>query len=98
MGEADYDAARTHDALLWVRLHPSSFLRLTVRRVADFWFPPPFARAWTIYTVWAATFLSIPGFFLIVRRKLAVARFLIAVASVYPLMFYIVVSDVRYRY
>ena len=98
LGEAGYDRVRTADTVRWVRSHPGAFLGLTARRALDFWFPPATAPRYSIFTIWVATGLSLPGLFLLVRRRLWVSLFMIAVAAIYPLLYYIVVSDVRYRY
>jgi len=50
------------------------------------------------YGVWAITALSIPGFILMLRRKVTMTVFAAAALLVYPLLYYIVVSDIRYRY
>jgi len=42
--------------------------------------------------------LSLPGVVLMVRRREAVAVYILTVSVIYPLMYYIVVSDMRYRY
>jgi hypothetical protein len=50
------------------------------------------------YAIWIVTGLSICGMALMVFRRQAVVVFVLAVLVVYPLMYYLVVSDVRYRY
>jgi len=98
LGEAGYDKVRTGDTVRWVRSHPGAFLDLTARRALDFWFPPPTAPRYSIFVIWVTTGLSLPGLFLLLHRRLSVSRFMITVAAIYPLLYYIVVSDVRYRY
>jgi hypothetical protein len=98
LGESRYDSVRTGDTFRWIRSHPGAFARLTVRRMLDFWFPPP---AWPLYstlTIWVATGLAAPGLILLICRKIPVSLYIIAVAAAYPLLYYVVVSDVRYRY
>jgi hypothetical protein len=56
------------------------------------------APRYSTFTIWAATGLSVPGLFLLVRRRIPIALYLMAVAAIYPLLYYVVVSDVRYRY
>jgi hypothetical protein len=48
--------------------------------------------------MWLVTALSLPGVVLMVRRREAVAVYILTVSVIYPLMYYIVVSDMRYRY
>lgn len=94
LGEARYDALRKADAMQWIRSHREAFIRLTLARAADFWFPPEDHT----FIVWGVTALSLPGFFLWLRRRLPVALFLAGVTLLYPLLYYLVVIDIRYRY
>ena len=98
LGEARYDSLRTGDTVRWVRSHPGAFARLTVRRVFDFWFPPAAGWLYSSFTIRMVTGLSVPGLFLLVYRREPLSWFLFAVAAIYPLPYYVVVSDVRYRY
>ena len=98
LGEARYDSARTRDTLLWIRSHPGAFARLTAARTFDFWFPPEGKPLYPTFVIWAATEVSVPGFFLLFYRRIPVAWFMIAVATIHPMLYYVVVSDVRYRY
>ena len=50
------------------------------------------------YIIWLATALSVPGLILMALRREPVTLFVAAVLLIYPLMYYVVVSDVRYRY
>jgi hypothetical protein len=97
-GEARYDKVRTDDTIRWVGSHIAAFARLTAARILDFWFPPAAPWRCSAFVVWLATWLSVPGLFLLVRRRVPAAWYMIAVGSIYPLLYYIVVSDVRYRY
>ncbi len=97
LGEVNYDQVRVKDARAWMRGHPGRFLRLTLARARDFWFPVPDQHLFQSAVIWVTTLLSIPGMFLMVRRRMETAPFLLFVLLIYPLMYYIVVSDVRYR-
>jgi hypothetical protein len=55
-------------------------------------------RLYSTFTVWVATGLAVPGLILLIYRKVPVSIYIIAVAAAYPLLYYVVVSDVRYRY
>ncbi len=65
---------------------------------------PHYAQKWSrqqmriAYGVWAITALSIPGFILLAMRRQGVVLYFLVVLSIYPLMYYVVVADVRYRY
>jgi hypothetical protein len=67
-------------------------------------FAPNWVATWvheqnrTAYTVWIITALSIPGLILMARRGELVTIFVLVVLAVYPLMYYVMVSDMRYRY
>jgi hypothetical protein len=96
LGEPDYDYRRTADAFAWIRSHPDRFRQLTVSRILKFWFPDGLNE--TDYAFWLSTILFIPGLILMAKRREPVAVFVLCVSLVYPLMYYIVISDDRYRY
>jgi hypothetical protein len=98
LGESRYDSVRTGDTFRWIRSHPEAFARLTAGRILDFWFPPAASPLYSTFTIWVATGLAVPGLILLIYRRIPVALYIIAVAAAYPLLYYIVVSDVRYRY
>jgi hypothetical protein len=98
LGEVAYDRLRTADAETWARNHPRRFLVLTADRFRDFWFPAAAGHPYKMAVIWLATLLSIPGLVLMARKRLEVTYFLLAVFALYPVMYYVVVSDVRYRY
>lgn len=97
LGEVGYDRKRTADTVNWMTAHPGRFRRLTVERVWDFWFPSP-VRSPSSAVVWLVTWLSVPGLILMAWRREQATFFVLAVLIAYPLMYYIVVSDTRYRY
>jgi hypothetical protein len=97
LGEVEYDRLRMNDAKQWISDHPRPFLRLTLARVRDFWFPVPNRHRFKCAVIWIITLSSIPGLFVMARRRMEITPFVLIVLSVYPLMYYIVVSDVRYR-
>jgi hypothetical protein len=98
LGEVEYDRRRTADAKSWVMAHPAHFLRLTAKRFREFWFPPPEQHDYAVYVIWLATVLAIPGLILMIKHREPVTAFMVAVQLIYPLIYYLVVSDVRYRY
>ena len=101
IGEVEYDRRRTADARSWIKEYPRQFLHLTMIRFRQFWFPPGEAidaspiKAWTI---WLTTALSIPGLIFMIKRREPATLVMLAILVIYPGMYYIVVSDVRYRY
>jgi hypothetical protein len=98
VGEVQYDRERTADAELWIRTHQDRFWRLTFERFRQFWLPPLYDNSLGICVIWAASVLSVPGLLLMILRREPVTWFILTVLLIYPLMYYVVVSDVRYRY
>ena len=47
--------------------------------------------------IWIITVLSIPGFLLMLYRRVATAAVFGAIFLLYPLLYYVVVSEGRYR-
>jgi len=92
MGEVDYNRWRLATARDWVAAHRRRFLELTRRRIADFWLPP---HDWAIRAI---TVLSLLGLLGMARGAPAPSLFFAAVLAVYPLLYYVVESNVRYRY
>ena len=97
IGEIRYDRLRRADAKRWMRTHPAAFAHLTLNRIKEFWFPVPWNSRFQVGVIWLATVLSAPGLVIMVWRRDRVLPFVLAVLLIYPLMYYIVVSDVRYR-
>jgi len=97
MGELAYDQMRIQDTEIWIRKHPGSFVRLTLARTRDFWFPPLYAGWFNALSIWVVTLLSLPGLFLMGLRRVRVTPFVVVILFIYPLLYYVVVSDVRYR-
>lgn len=98
MGELNYDRMRLADAKDWIRTHPQQFRRLTAARFREFWLPRRVEHPFKTLVIWAATILSIPGLALMGFRREKVILFVLSVMLIYPLMYYIVFSDVRFRY
>ena len=98
MGEVRFDSLRLNQARSWIRLHPERFFQLTAARVRNFWFPPAEGHAVKIAAIWIATVMSIPGLLLMAYRGERVAWFIFATLVIFPGMYYVVVSDIRYRY
>ena len=97
MGEVAYDRFRTESTLGWIKQNPDRFVQLTARRVFEFWFPDTLKEPVSAYGVWICTALSIPGLALLWKRQALMARFVLATFCLFPVPYYIVVSDLRYR-
>jgi len=98
VGEVEYDRRRTADAGTWIKTHPDKFRALTMDRIREFWFPRLQERPFKASAIWVVTILSIPGLIVMICRRERITLFVIPVLLLYPLMYYVVVSDVRYRY
>jgi len=97
LGEIAYFNARKTQATDWMRTHPARFLQLTLERIFFFWFivlnetwKTVFSAAWTL-----AAFC---GFVVAWRRNRMAALVLSPVLIVYPLAYYLIQVDERYRY
>ena len=97
LGEPAYDHMRIRDTETWIHAHPGRFARVTLARVRDFWFPPLYAGPFHSTVIWLATLLSLPGLLLMALRRVHATLFALVALFAYPLMYYVVVSDVRYR-
>jgi hypothetical protein len=99
LGEVQYDRNRTVETKNWIYLHPHRFAGLTLARIGEFWFPPVDTNSrYHAYFISLITALSIPGLILMGRRREPLTPFVLTVLLLYPLMYYIVVTDTRYRY
>ena len=97
LGEVEYDRIRIRDAKDWIRTNPAAFASLSLARMRDFWFPQLGEHSIESIVISISTILSIPGIVLMARRRARVTLFVLIVLLTYPLMYYIVVSDLRYR-
>jgi len=97
MGEAQYSRDRGARALAWIRSHPERFLRLTAARARMFWLSEAQdgpLHTWSI--VWT-TLASACALLIMAIRREPIALFIAAVMLVYPLLYYGVQFDPRYR-
>ena len=92
MGELQYNRSRLAIAVQWIKSHPARFAGLTARRIAAFWFPP------RDYAIWLVTILSAPGLLAMLRFQRFAFWFMLAVHGCYPLVYYLVEANARYRY
>jgi hypothetical protein len=97
-GEVAYDKRRIASTLKWIEAHPARFRELTLERVWEFWFSRAGKQPGRVYIEWLATSLSILGLLLMGWRQPRIACLFATVLAAYPMMYYIVVTDVRYRY
>jgi hypothetical protein len=98
LGEVKYDRLCAANAKAWIQTHPTLFFRLTLARVRDFWFPSRQDHPFSNGLICLVTLLSIPGLIRMVYRREKAVLFILFVLLLYPLMYYLVLSDLRYRY
>lgn len=105
LGEYDYNQLRLHEAIDWIRANPGTFGDLTWLRFVAFWFPSPTGHPMSdrgipfeVLVVWLMTLLSIGGLWLVWRRNAVAAGVLMLWLTLFPLIYYIVQFDSRYRF
>lgn len=98
LGELNYDRTRLAMAKVWMRTRSDRFIRLTLSRILTFWFPGTYEYPFKAAVIWIFTLMSIPGMLIMAFRRMPVTAFAIFVLLEYPLMYYLIVCDVRYRY
>jgi hypothetical protein len=92
LGEVNYNRLRAAAARRWIQANFTRFASLTMRRIVEFWFPS------NHYSIWIVTVISIVGWIAAIRTRNVFAWFAGAVFALYPLMYYIVEANPRYRY
>lgn len=97
MGETSYNAMRLRHALAWFRDNPGTAAKLVGRRIVGYWFPLPAAKPFG-YTIASVTAISILGLWLLRRERQTVFWPMLAIMALYPLVYYLVRFDLRYRY
>jgi|SRR5579872_104018 len=99
IGEYQFYQTQLHQGLDWIAQHPKKFVLLTAQRFLLFWFPvrglAPFRRFPA--AVWVTTLISFFGFVQLWKRKRQAAWFLGGTLLVYPLIYYVVQFEPRYR-
>lgn len=98
MGEKDYDQQALRQGLGWIRAHPAKFAGLTLERIREFWFPSRNPGTPPVLPLWIVTALSGVALAAMWRRRSTATFLFVAIAALYPLMYYVVVADMRYRY
>jgi hypothetical protein len=98
MGEAAYNEDRLKKAREWMRRNPGRFARLTAARIVQFWFPLSEGFGWYSYSLWIVTALSFAGFACLAWRRAPAALFVGAAWLFYPMIYYMHVSLLYFRY
>ena len=97
LGEVEYNRRRGAVARAWIRSHPARFAILTAQRIRMYWFPDADISASYARSIAFITLSGILGMLLLARRRQPIAVFLIGASLVYPVLYYFVQSDPRYR-
>ena len=98
IGEVEYFHQRGVLGQQWIRSHPRRFAELTAARAWYFWFPR-FRRLSSTLLAAAVSLGGLVGLALAIRLKRRLAASLFGLVwLVYPLPYYLVLIDPRYRY
>jgi 4-amino-4-deoxy-L-arabinose transferase-like glycosyltransferase len=97
LGEVAYDRAKLGEAIVWIRQHPNRFVRLTIGRIALFWFPR-MHRFWQTLVQGAITVLAIAGFIKLWKSRPVVDVFLAIACVGFSLANIVVEVSPRYRF
>jgi hypothetical protein len=96
-GEIRFNQLRLHQAIVWIESNPRSFISLTRRRFVRFWFPYLGGYRYAIPTG-ILTIFSFAGLALMARNNRRAALLFASTLFLYPLIYYVVQFDARYRY
>jgi len=108
LGEITYNKIRLQQAKQWIRANPGPFWKLTGQRFFYFWFPADNGRlsdafrdprshssTWIVYLL---TPLSVFGLVTLWQTNRQGALICASFLALYPLIYYLVAFDYRYRY
>ena len=105
LGEIKYNASRLREARRWISSHPARFIKLSVMRFIAFWMPTenlnnPYAsgRHLERAAIYLITLLSVFGLVILCRRDIKSGVLLISCLTVFPLVYYLIQFEYRYRY
>jgi hypothetical protein len=103
LGEVKYNDLKLREAEDWIKTHPATFVRLCALRTAAFWMPPPYSlhepgRRLERFTIYLMTLLSAAGLFMLFRRDSLSAVVCLTCLVLFPIVYYIVQYEYRYRY
>jgi hypothetical protein len=97
-GEREYNRQCLRQAVNWIRADPRRFATLTLERAVFFWFMPIKGQPLKAFLLIPWTLLAAAGLWLALSRRLSLAYLLLCLWIGYPLVYYIVETDARYRY
>ncbi|MBI4890822.1 MAG: hypothetical protein HY821_09385 [Acidobacteria bacterium] len=94
-GELPYFREKGREAWAWIGANTPKFLQLTAARIREFWLPDPALNGSTAWSASLLTLLSAAG--LLIRRRSAGWKYALPVLLFFPLPYYLVQADIRYR-
>ena len=101
LGESAYYHQQLLNAYHWIGSHPRKFLHLTADRVRYFWFPPLEPHIKGVISsllTWCFTLVGIAGLFVMFQHHRGPALAITVIWLTYPLVYYLLQIDLRYRY
>jgi hypothetical protein len=104
LGEYRYNQTRLRKALAWIRVHPARAANLTLQRIWFFWFPSENGlqgyreQRLRMLALHALTVASFFGLYQSLKRRIFSATFLLLWIALFPLIYYLVQFEYRYRY
>lgn len=105
LGEVQYNKLRLHGAVQWICTHPVRFAGLTLERFIAFWMPTETfnahyasGRRLERVVIYLMTLLSLPGMLMLYRRDSKSVMILLSCLVAFPLVYYIIQFEYRYRY
>jgi hypothetical protein len=96
-GEIRFNQEELRTAAGWIETHPRQFASLTLRRFLKYWFPYLQGLRYAIPSG-VLTALSYIGLAVMFRNRRRAAWILASTLGLYPLIYYIVQFEARYRY
>jgi hypothetical protein len=97
LGEVEYYRRCGAIAFDWIRRHPARFWTLTAARFRTFWFPDADDTPWHAHSIAFVTIAAFMEFVLLARRRDPIVVFVGGALFAYPLLYYFVQVDPRYR-
>lgn len=97
LGEVEYNRRKLHEALGWIEDHRAHFAQLTAVRMVYFWFPWVGAD-WQRILLGLVTALALAGLFFTWRVDAPSAKIVMVIWLVFPLVYYVIQFDRRYRH
>ena len=98
LGEIQYNRQYLHKGINWIRSNPRAFAKLALQRVVFFWFMPTEAQPLKAFFLVPWTLLAIYGLWLALHRHRPLGTLLLCLWIAYPLVYYLLQTDTRYRY